>query len=125
MCTKRQAKRAKGIICKGILMMLSILNIIHWMEEHMLACPSKKYLHIDCPGCGFQRSVISLFKGDIAASVKMYPATLPLLFIFCFTILHLIFKFKNGGLIIKYAAIFTGVIIIASYIYKIINQHIA
>ena len=97
---------------------------IAWLQAHLFTCPSKQYLHIECPGCGFQRSVLLLLKGDVAGSLAMYPATIPVLWIFAFTFLHLRFRFVNGAAVIKYSAFLVGVLISAFYIYKIINHKI-
>lgn len=97
-------------------------DTVQWLQQHLFTCPSKKYLHIDCPGCGFQRSVIALLKGDIVESVQLYPAAMPLLTLVLFTILHLKFKFAHGATAIKYLQIFCAALILGFYIYKIINQ---
>ncbi len=99
-------------------------NFIRWLEMHMLTCPSKKYLHIECPGCGLQRSFIALMKGDFPMSFQLYPATLPILFIFVFTALHLKFKFERGADVIKYSQAGIAIVITVFYIYKIINHKI-
>lgn len=99
-------------------------DTVQWLQQHLLTCPSKKYLHIDCPGCGFQRSVIALLKGDIAESVQLYPAAIPVLTLIMFAILHLKFKFTYGAAVIKYLQIFSAAVILGFYIYKIINQKI-
>lgn len=88
----------------------------------MLTCPSKKWLHVDCPGCGLQRSVIALFRGDIHTSLSLYPATIPLLALLGFTALHLKFDFRNGGTVIKYMQLGVAAIIIVFYIYKVLNH---
>ncbi len=103
---------------------LFLLNIVDWLEKNMLQCPSKKYLGIECFGCGLQRSFILLLKGHIFESIKMYPATMPMLFVFCYTVLHLKFKFNNGAKIIQYSFIATSIIILVFYIYKIITHSI-
>ncbi|MCX6209223.1 MAG: DUF2752 domain-containing protein [Bacteroidetes bacterium] len=90
----------------------------------MLQCPSKKYLGIECFGCGLQRSFILLLKGNFVDSLKMYPATLPILFVFCYTILHLKFKFNNGAKVIQYSFVSTSAIIVIFYIYKIFTHKI-
>jgi len=88
----------------------------------MLACPSKKFLHVDCPGCGLQRSVLYLLKGDLTQSLEMYPATIPIILTICFLILHLRFKFSAGATVLKYSHIFCAIIIMSSYIFKTINN---
>jgi len=96
-------------------------TIIHLLETHQLTCFYKSKFGIDCPGCGMQRSFIALLRGDLIASIKMYPALLPLLFALGLTAAHLYFKFKNGALFIKYSFIFTISIISISYIIKLLQ----
>jgi hypothetical protein len=96
--------------------------IIEWLKTHLLTCPSKHFFYIDCPGCGLQRSVIALFEGDIAQSIQLYPATIPLLFTLIFTALHLKFKFKHGAAIIQWSYILTVSIIVIFYFYKIFTH---
>ena len=50
-----------------------------WYSEHQLPCLWKHYFDIDCPFCGFQRSVIALLQGDIWKSITLFPALFPLL----------------------------------------------
>ena len=99
-------------------------GFIHWLEHHLLACPFKKLTSLDCPGCGLQRSFVALLKGDIVGSFKFYPATLPILALGIFALIHLKFDFKNGALIIKGMYIFATVIIIINYIYKVYHQQL-
>ncbi len=75
---------------------------------------------IDCPGCGMQRAFISLLKGNLLESFQLYPALLPTIFTLLFTALHLIFKFKNGAAIIKYSFLSTIVIVLLSYLFKML-----
>lgn len=99
-------------------------GLIHWLEHHLLACPFKQTFGIDCPGCGLQRSVLALLRGDLIASLKLYPPTLPILFLVVFTIAHLKFDFKNGAFLIKILYIAIAFIIIANYTYKIFNHQL-
>ena len=87
----------------------------------MFSCPSKKYLHLECPGCGFQRSFISLLKGDISESLLMYPATIPILIMVVFLLLHLRYNFTNGATVIKYLQLLIAIVIMVFYIYKLIH----
>jgi len=103
-------------------MNISYQGMVHWLENNMLSCPSKKYLHLECPGCGLQRSMIALFRGDFATSFQLYPATIPLLVLVAFTFMHLRFKFSIGASIIKYLQVSVAIVITVFYIYKIVNH---
>ncbi|MEE1947156.1 DUF2752 domain-containing protein [Pedobacter sp. KR3-3] len=115
----------KNVVGLGLLLLLTEAGgFIHWLERHLLACPFKQTFGIDCPGCGLQRSVLALMKGDVVASFKLYPPTLPILFLVVFTILHLKFDFKNGAFLIKILYIGIALIIVVNYIYKILNHQL-
>lgn len=96
--------------------------LVDWMERNMLTCPSKKWLHIECPGCGLQRSIVALFRGEIRTSLTLYPATIPLLILIGLVALHVKFEFRNGAIAIKYLYIAVVVIIFVFYIYKALNH---
>ncbi len=100
------------------------MEILHWLETHQLPCPVKFFLHIDCPGCGLQRSFVELLSGNLLASLQLHPACLPLLLFFLFSALHLIYKFKNGNAIVIYSYIFIALIVFSNYFFKIIYQHL-
>lgn len=97
-------------------------SFIHWLEQHQGACFYKKFLGIECPGCGMQRSFIALLKGDLVLSFQLFPALIPLLSMFVFLFLHLIFKFKKGAQILLFWFIMNTVIIVISYVLKLIYQ---
>ena len=105
-------------------MILQQLNFIDWLSHHLFACPFKTYFGFDCPGCGLQRSILVLIKGDLVASFKLYPATIPLIFVIIFTIIHLKFDFKLGAAIIKIAFFGVAVIAAINYIYKIYTHQL-
>lgn len=87
----------------------------------MLSCPSRKYFHIECPGCGFQRSCIALFQGDLVTSLSLYPATIPIIIMIGFVALHLKYKYLFGAMLIKYLQVTIAIVIMVFYIYKIIH----
>ena len=95
-------------------------QIAGWLESHMMPCFYKQISGIDCPGCGMQRSFVFLLRGDLLASIRAYPALLPIFFTLTFTFLHLFFNFKNGAVIIKYSFIISSIIILTNYILKFI-----
>ncbi len=97
-----------------------VFNVINWLEKRQLPCPVKSILHIDCPGCGFQRSFAELLKGNLPASFHFHPATIPLLLFFLFSFIHLVRPIKNGNKLIVGGYIFVAAIVLTNYIYKII-----
>ena len=86
----------------------------------MFPCLWKKYLHIECMGCGFQRSVALLFQGQFEAAFIMYPAVYTLILLFGFLGLQLLFKFKYGAKILLVLFILNTCIIVINYIFKFI-----
>lgn len=87
----------------------------------MLPCLNKKLFGLECYGCGGQRSLALLLKGDFAGALEMFPAIYPLLFLLGFLILNLFFKFKHDYTVKIGLIIFTAVVMVVSYLYKI-NQ---
>jgi hypothetical protein len=84
----------------------------------MLPCLNKKLFGLDCLGCGFQRSLLHVIKGDFVAAFNVYPAIYTLIIMAIFLILNLKFKFKSGKKIIIIFAIINILIIITSYFIK-------
>lgn len=98
------------------------MSLVSFIEQHQLPCPSKALFHMECPGCGMQRSFICLLKGDLWNSLQYHPATIPMIMLLLFVPLHLIFKFNKGGKIIVILQLTVAIITLAFYIYKI-SQH--
>lgn len=97
-------------------------TLIRWLEQHQAACSWKHYFGIECPGCGMQTAFIELLKGNLAESLRVFPALLPMIAMILFTFLHLVFNFPKGALIIKILFIFTTSILVTGYIIKIITH---
>lgn len=94
------------------------MSVITWLENNMLECFYVKHFNHECPGCGFQRAIIELLKGNIVESFYFYPALLPILIMFVVLVLHIIFKFKNGANWLKYMFIFNNIIVLISFFLK-------
>jgi hypothetical protein len=90
------------------------------IASHQGTCSFREHAGIDCPGCGLQRSILALLKGDLVESILQFPALLPLMAMFIFLGLHLVFKLKNGALVLKLFYITNISIIVLHYIYKLI-----
>jgi hypothetical protein len=90
-------------------------------EDYMLPCLTKKFLGIECFGCGLQRSVVLLFQGEFMAALFMYPAIYSLILFAGFLIINLFYNFKYAEKIKLILVVLNVVIIVTSYIIKI-NQ---
>lgn len=88
------------------------------LEDYMLPCLNKKLFGLDCLGCGFQRSLLYVIKGDFIVAFNVYPAIYTLILLAIFLILNLKFKFKSGKKIIIIFTIINVLIIITSYFIK-------
>lgn len=69
-------------------------------------------------GCGMQRAIILLLKGDIIGSIKMYPALITLIIMFIYLLFHLKFNYIKGHLVLKYLFILNVIIILGNYLIK-------
>ncbi|MDR2927732.1 MAG: DUF2752 domain-containing protein [Cytophagaceae bacterium] len=99
------------------------MSIIDWLEEHQLPCMHKFIFGMDCPGCGMQRAIIALLRGNIAESARMYPALIPIIVMLIFLVIHLKLKLKHGAAILVYLFIFNAAIITLNFICKLVFLH--
>jgi hypothetical protein len=95
-------------------------GLVDWLEKRQMPCFYKSVLGVDCPGCGMQRAFIALLKGDFAGSLKLYPALIPTIVMLAFLVVHIFYNLKNGARILVSLFIFNAVIIVISYIFKLI-----
>ncbi|MBI4929614.1 MAG: DUF2752 domain-containing protein [Bacteroidetes bacterium] len=90
------------------------------MENHQLPCFFKSAFGIECPGCGTQRAFVFLLKGEFAHSFHAYPPLILFLSLIIFLSMHLAFKFRNGGIYLKYLFLFTVSAVLINFIYRLI-----
>ncbi|WP_044638687.1 DUF2752 domain-containing protein [Siansivirga zeaxanthinifaciens] len=90
------------------------------LEDYMIPCLNKKLFGIDCPGCGMQRSVSLITKGEFVDAFYMYPAIYTLIIMLVFLIFHLKFKFENGHRILLVLFVINFIFILTNYILKFI-----
>jgi len=102
----------------------NVQTVMGWLEQHLLTCPSKKMFLLDCPGCGLQRSLLALLKGEIVLSWKLYPPTVFVLLTLATLVVHLVFNLRHGTVLLKFLFTITLLIMAVSYIYKIINHQL-
>lgn len=113
-------KPKNSLMILNLNMICSRLIFINWLQNHLLTCPFKYLTGIDCPGCGFQRSVIALIQGNLHKSLSLYPATIPLLLFFSYGIADKFFKLDTSTNVAKKTFfILTGSIVLVSYGFKI------
>lgn len=96
-----------------------IEHLTRWLEKNSLPCFYKKFFGMECPGCGMQRSIIELLKGNFWESFKLYPALATTIILFIYLILHVIFKFQNGAKYLLVIFIVNTFIILLNYIIKL------
>ncbi|WP_282075776.1 DUF2752 domain-containing protein [Maribacter aquivivus] len=86
----------------------------------MLPCFTKQLLGVDCPGCGLQRSLLFLIKGEFISAFLMYPAIYPMLLLFGFLGLIKLYPFKHSNTITITLMVSTVGFILTNYILKFI-----
>lgn len=96
------------------------MNILEWLENHLLPCAYKQLFGIECPVCGSQRALIALLRGDVMESIILYPALIPTIILITSVIIQILFKFNSGWKIIRIMLKADFAIIMVSYIYKLI-----
>lgn len=84
----------------------------------MLPCLNKQLFGIDCLGCGAQRALVMVFKGDFSGAFKMFPAIYTILLLLLFVLTNLFFKFKGDWYVKAGLIVLNAVIIIGAYFYK-------
>lgn len=94
------------------------MGFISFLEKNMLSCQWQK-AGVECTGCGTQRAIIHLLKGEFIEAFNTYPAIYTLFIMFIFLGLHLKFNFAKGHKILLWLFIINLIIIILHYIIKI------
>ena len=89
-------------------------------ESDMLPCLSRELLGMDCPGCGLQRAVALLLQGRIGDSFLMYPALIPMLFLFGFIAAERLIPIRKSSQWIQGLAILTVGAILINFVLKLI-----
>ncbi|WP_300570101.1 DUF2752 domain-containing protein [Flavobacterium sp.] len=80
---------------------------------------NKSLFGVDCLGCGMQRAVVLILKGEFSAAFYMFPPVYTTLILMTSIGLHFIDKTRNYHKIMASMAIINGIIMVISYIYKL------
>jgi len=91
------------------------------IDDYMLPCINKKLFGFDCMGCGIQRSIAFILKGEFLSAFKMYPAIYTLLLLFIFILISFKFKIKKSNTIILALFFINAILITGNFIIKIIT----
>ena len=73
---------------------------------------------MECPGCGMQRSLIALLKGNLMESLQYHAALIPFLITLFLLIIQLKMKNVNGGKWVMWAFIVTTAITLTQFIIR-------
>ncbi|MDQ0782732.1 DUF2752 domain-containing protein [Chryseobacterium sp. W4I1] len=88
------------------------------IEDFMLTCPSRKFLGIECLGCGAQRAVVLVFEGKFSEAFHLYPAVYTLLLFLFLLGLSFVDKKRKYGSLLMIIVIINLIMMIVSYYYK-------
>ena len=93
---------------------------LDWLEHHLLPCPTKYFFGMECPGCGMQRSIIELLRGNLVDSIKLYPPLIPMLLMLVVLVINLKVNSAVWQKVLKYFFVANVAIILINYIFKFI-----
>ena len=90
-------------------------------EDFMLPCMNKSLFGIECFGCGTQRALLLVFKGEFVQAFYTFPAIYTTILFFVIIGLHFLDKSRDYHKVIIFLAILNAIIMIISYFYKQTN----
>lgn len=90
-------------------------------EDFMLPCMNKSLFGIECFGCGTQRALLLVFKGEFVQAFYTFPAIYTTILFFIIIGLHFLDKSRDYHKVIIFLAILNAIIMIISYFYKQTN----
>lgn len=88
------------------------------IQDYLLPCLNKHLFGFDCPGCGIQRSLIHVIKGEFTEAFYLYPAIFTLIFLLFVILINKKIKLKHASKIILTLSLINVFIITVSYLIK-------
>jgi hypothetical protein len=88
------------------------------LEDFMIPCFTKKLFGIECFGCGMQRSLLMVFKGNLQEAWNLYPAVFPFLIFISFLAISFVDKTRNYSKLIIGSAIVMALVMVVSYFFR-------
>jgi len=93
--------------------------LVKGLEDYMLPCMWKQTFKIECMGCGIQRSIALILKGEFADAFFMYPAIYSIIALFGFIIINHFKNYKFSNKIIFILALTTIGLIVGNFLIKL------
>lgn len=89
----------------------------------MLTCPVKAWTGVDCPGCGFQRSMWALVQGNLGESWHHYPPLIPFLVTVALLLVAFRTRLRHRMQLLAASVAVTCAFIATHYVCKMFMDH--
>ena len=99
--------------------------MIHWLQNHMMPCALKSIFGIDCPICGFQRSLVLFLQGNFIESFKIYPPLIFAMLLIIYAVATVCFPRYIGRKYLSSYSLIVLIIIAINYTVKIITGNLS
>lgn len=91
------------------------------IDDYMLPCLNKSIFGKECMGCGIQRSVVEISKGNFIDAFFLYPAIYPLALLFIIIVIDHFKPIPKANTIIRTLVFVSILTIIINYLLKLKN----
>lgn len=102
-------------------MKVKLLILLLSLDNYMLPCLNKRLFGFECPGCGLQRSVAMLIKGDFIGALHMYPAIYTLIPLGVVFIANRFVDYKYQNTLTITLSVLSVTLILTNYIFKLFH----
>lgn len=102
-------------------MKVKLLILLLSLDNYMLPCLNKSLFGFECPGCGLQRSVVMLIKGDFIGALHMYPAIYTLIPLGVVFIANRFVDYKYQNTLTITLSVLSVTLILTNYIFKLFH----